>query len=346
MTISHRRGCEKITVPETKLYLTYIYWSSISPTHNAWFEHTGFRKWGYHIKWDLVTYPNRTKQFEFGLGFEFRSTRLLQSLKALVIKLVQEHVSIFSLHTDRQTWKVSSNSADFQNTIYVVLIMLPLATYTRWEVFHCQRHSGTFNRDIRGNHCCINCLIGVRMILAHMIPYNSSLLWRKHNKSKKQDGSEMVLCYFLIIKAKCSLMHDKVKPWHTFGMSHFLHGCWGNHDWHRNFESQNSSGHVDVAYINKNTWSKPILDDKMLVLEKTTLESSSAYQVLLLLLLLSISNSLNKIWSLTEFLQKHFCFQPESTGPLLLMHNSQTPSLAISALQLPHTHWRWLSPPF
>jgi hypothetical protein len=68
-------------------------------------------------------------------------------------------------------------------------------------------------------------------------------------------------------------------------MSHFLHGCWGNHDWHRNFESQNGSGHVDVAYINKNTRSKPILDDKKLVLEETTLESSSAYQVLLLLLL-------------------------------------------------------------
>lgn len=88
--------------------LTYIYWSSICPTHNAWFKCTGFRKWGYHIKWALVTNPNRTKQFEFGLGFEFRSTRLLQSLKALVIKLVQDHVRIFSLHSTHRSTNMKS----------------------------------------------------------------------------------------------------------------------------------------------------------------------------------------------------------------------------------------------
>lgn len=40
-------------------------------------------------------------------------------------------------------------------------------------------------------------------------------------------------------------------------MSHFLEGCWGNHDWHGYFEAQNSSCHVYLAHINKNSWPEP-----------------------------------------------------------------------------------------
>lgn len=41
-------------------------------------------------------------------------------------------------------------------------------------------------------------------------------------------------------------------------MSHFLHGCWSNHDRHGNLESQDSGGHVYLADIDKNTWPEPV----------------------------------------------------------------------------------------
>lgn len=49
---------------------------------------------------------------------------------------------------------------------------------------------------------------------------------------------------------------------YTFRMSHFLHSSWSNHNGHWNLEPQHSCCHVNVAYINKNAWSKPFFTKK------------------------------------------------------------------------------------
>ena len=49
----------------------------------------------------------------------------------------------------------------------------------------------------------------------------------------------------------------KNKQLDTLRMSHFLHGCWGYHDWHGYLEAQDSSCHVYPAHINENSWAKP-----------------------------------------------------------------------------------------
>ena len=49
----------------------------------------------------------------------------------------------------------------------------------------------------------------------------------------------------------------KNKQFDTLRMSHFLHGCWGYHDWHGYLEAQDSSCHVYPTHINENSWAKP-----------------------------------------------------------------------------------------
>ena len=114
-------------------------------------------------------------------------------------------------------------------------------------------------------------------------------------------------------------------------MSHFLHGCWSNHNWHGDFETQDSSGHVYPAHINKNTWPKPVFFNALICKSLQSKVLRSSLKKL-------------KLQNLTGFWKMHFCFLGESTGPQHQMHSSQTPSLAILPLQLPHTRSHLLSP--
>lgn len=43
----------------------------------------------------------------------------------------------------------------------------------------------------------------------------------------------------------------------TFRVSHFLHGCWSDHDRHGNVEAQDFCCHVDMGHIDQYTRSEP-----------------------------------------------------------------------------------------
>lgn len=86
-----------------------------------------------------------------------------------------------------------------------------------------------------------------------------------------------------------------------------------------------------ITVISKNFKIDTFLMNKIQKINREKRENKIKFRILYL-------NIEHKDENLTEFLRKHFCFLPESIGPLLLMHSSHTPSWAIFPLQWPHTH--------
>lgn len=132
-------------------------------------------------------------------------------------------------------------------------------------------------------------------------------------------------------------------------MSHLLHGCRSNHDGHWNIETQYSCSQVYLTYIYKNTRPKPIPSE---INSKSTTWVKSFNGKVQWNLAQNTKKKKTTFWDdyqlareeLTKSWKMHVGSPWESTDPLHQMHSSHRPSLAISALQLPHTQKHWLSP--
>lgn len=90
--------------------------------------------------------------------------------------------------------------------------------------------------------------------------------------------------------------------------------------------------HIESLELIVRKWKQKttcVIHQEKVIYKDLTLFSSKIFQI--------ISSHLTMLKvHLTEFLKKHVCSNTESTGPLHLMHNCQTPSWATFALQRPH----------